>query len=42
MLGIEPRRSSRTRWLMKYARLGCEPARFIAKSIRKMTQTALS
>ena len=41
-LGIDPSRSSQPRWPMKYARFGLAPARFIPKSIRKMTQTALS
>jgi hypothetical protein len=41
-LGIEPSRSSQPRWLMKYARYGFERARFMAKSMRKMTHTALS
>ena len=35
-------RSSQPRCLMKYARFGLEPARFIAKSPRKMTQITLS
>ena len=42
MLGIEPIRSSQPRWPMKYARFGFDAAMFIAKSIRKMTQIALS
>ena len=41
-LGIDPSRSSQPRWPMKYARFGFAPARFIAKSMRKITQTALS
>ena len=40
--GIDPMRSSQPRWPMKYARVGFARTRFIAKSIRKMTQTALS
>ena len=41
-LGIEPRRSSHPRAPTKYARFGLEPVMLYAKSIRKITQTALS
>ena len=40
--GIDPIRSSQPRSSMKYARVGFARMRFIAKSSRKMTQTALS
>lgn len=41
-VGIEPRRSSQPRWRTTYSRLGCDRARFKAKSIRKTTQIMLS
>ena len=41
-LGIDPSRSSQPRAPMKYARFGLAPRRFNPKSMRKMTQAALS